>query len=366
MKILLITDAWLPHENAAVRQWVALVRALKALDHGVEVLHPGRFAHVRGPSALGIDIALWPMQALAAAMQAAEPEAIHIATTGPLGWAAREQCLRHGWPFTSSVSPSFTGPLGQRLAASFGGAVQRLQRRFHAPSQRVLAATHTQQLSLQSQGLPQVRVWQPGVDTCLFAPQTGAGPTAALGPLARPVSLYVGPVAAGQSLEEFLALDVSGSKLVCGSGPMAEAWRHAHPQVHWLGAVPRHWLAQVYAAADVMVMPARDDARLSTVLESLACGTPVAAHSLDALVHCFGQRPAVAMHADLHQAWTEALRLPRHVVREQAQRFAWPRAARRFVAELSPLSHDHLPLVDTGLAWGPATMSLGAATSVTA
>lgn len=336
MKILLVSDAWCPHDHALVPTLVALVRELQAAGHDVEVLHPGRVRHARGPKALGIDLA-WPFGGTVAALvQAADADAIHIVTEGPLGGAARRHCLRQGLAFTSSCIMDWPERLHTWLGVPPGWTAAAL-RRFHRPSQRVLVADAPAQARWLAGGLRQVRCWQPGVDTRLFTPAAGAGAPAALGPLAHPVSLYVGPVSHEQGIEDFLTLDVPGSKLVCGTGPQLGRWRQRHPAVHWFGTVPRHLMARVYAAADVLVVPAREGPPPPAVLEALACGTPVAARPHEGMLACFGQSPAAALRSDLHEAWSEALRVPRHVARDHALRFSWQRAARRFVAELEPL-----------------------------
>ena len=336
MKILIVTDAWLPQAHGVVNSLVELVRELQAARHEVVVLHPGQFRRWRGPAWLGIDIALLPGRRLSRLVREAEPDAIHIATEGPLGWAARAHCRREGLPFTSSWWLRLPERLHQRLRVP-PAWTQAWLRRFHGASQGVLVPGRQTLDRLLAQGLRQARGWSPGVDTGLFAPGAPALAAGLLGPLAHPVSLYVGQVSHDHRIEDFLRLDVPGSKLVCGAGPQVDALRQRYPNVHWLGHLPRRVLAQVYGAADVLVHPGRDEAPAAVVLEALACGTPVAGYPSDGMLQCFGQSPAAALRSDLREAWSEALRIPRHVAREHAQAFAWPRAARRFVAELRTL-----------------------------
>jgi glycosyltransferase involved in cell wall biosynthesis len=215
--------------------------------------------------------------------------------------------------------------------------------RFHRPAQRVLAGSQAEADALRSAGLAQARAWVPGVDTRLFAPvravaaQAGHDGHGPLGPLAHPVSLFVGTVALDQGIEDFLRLDVPGSKLVCGAGPDKSALRQRYPNVHWLGFLPRPALAQVYAAADVLVHPGRHELPPSTVLEALASGTPVAAAPTEALMQLIGQTRAAALRSELREAWHEALRIAPHEARAGALRYAWPRSSERFLAELHTL-----------------------------
>ena len=93
MKLALITDAWLPQVNGVVTTLVELVREVQTQGHQVTVLHPGLFRTRPCPGYPGIDLAVRPYAVLAQQLDALEPDAIHIATEGPLGWAARRYCL---------------------------------------------------------------------------------------------------------------------------------------------------------------------------------------------------------------------------------------------------------------------------------
>ncbi len=333
MKILVVTDAWTPHGHNVVQSLVELVRQLQADGHEAQVIHPGQFRHLAGPSWLGMDLALLPQRRLEDRIRALTPDAIHIATEGPLGWAARRVCRRLGLGYTTT----WWSRLPQRLQRHLRlpeSLTTRWLLRLHRDARRVLVPSQAQLERLLAAGVSQARAWVPGVDTRLFAPRTepvGHGP---LGPLAHPVSLYVGQVALDQHIEDFLRLDLPGSKLVCGSGADKARLRHRYPNVHWLGFLPRPVLAQVYAAADVLVHPGRGDEPSPVVLEALACGTPVAGYPVQGMVQIIGQTRSAALQADLRDAWHEALRIAPHEARHHALRFAWPRASERFVAEL--------------------------------
>jgi glycosyltransferase involved in cell wall biosynthesis len=151
------------------------------------------------------------------------------------------------------------------------------------------------------------------------------------------VSLYVGRVSYEKNIAAFLDLDVPGSKVVCGVGPLEGELRGRYPNVHWLGVLPRTELAQVYAAADVFVFPSKNETFGLVMLEAMACGVPVAAYPVDGPLQVLGDGGAGAMREDLGQAWQEALRVPRHQARERAQRFGWARAAELFLSYLAPL-----------------------------
>lgn len=358
MKILIVTDAWQPQVNGVVTTLVELVRELQARHHEVVVIQPGQFRTRPCPGYAGIDIALFPGRRLRALMDAAEPDAIHIATEGPLGWAARRHCLRRKLAFTTAFHTKFPEILHAALGVplSWGYA---LFRRFHRPSSGVMVPTVGVLDMLQARGFRQLRPWTHGVDTRLFALSDPPAPTyAPLGPLAHPVSLFVGRVSYEKNIEAFLSLDVPGSKVVCGVGPLASTLQQRYPNVHWLGVLPRHELAKVYAAADVFVFPSRSETFGLVMLEAMACGVPVAAYPVDGPLQVIGQSRAGAMDEDLREAWMAALKIQRHAARERALQFGWGRAAEQFVAHLSVLTPPRRQRLQVGtLPQSPQSLS---------
>ena len=345
MKILLVTDAWQPQVHGLVSTLVDLVRQLQVNGHEVVVIQPGQF-HTRNwpwhSGQPGLAFALFPGARLRSLMDAAQADAIHIATEGPLGWAARRHCLRRGLPFTTAIPGSFPGTLkgAVGLPLSWGSS---LLRRFHQPSSGVMVPNEGLLNRLKERGFQRLRLWAPGVDTHLFALNDRQRPLAAIGPLAHPVSLYVGRLSVEKNVEAFLALDVPGSKVVCGEGPMASGLRARYPNVHWLGELPRQELAQVYAAADVFVFPCRGETQGQAMLEAMASGVPVAAYPVDGPLQLVGQGRGGALHDDLRVAWHDALKIQRHEARDRALLSGWGRSSAVFLSNLVVLPR-HLRL----------------------
>ncbi|AEG93720.1 glycosyltransferase family 4 protein [Ramlibacter tataouinensis] len=340
MKLALVTDAWMPQVNGVVTTLAELVRELEQAGHEVEVIHPGQFRTRPCPGYAGIDLAVRPGRALAERLAACAPDAIHLATEGPLGWAARRHCLRHGLAFTTAFHTKFPeiAHAALRIPVAWGYA---LMRHFHRPSSGVMVPTRSVLDMLARRGLGRLREWTHGVDTELFAfhPQPRICPV--LGGLPRPVSLFVGRVSYEKNIGAFLDLEVPGSKVVCGVGPVEAQLRRRYPGVHWVGLLERPRLAQVYAAADVFVFPSRADTFGLVMLEAMATGTPVAAYPADGPLEVLGRphpdggRPmGGAMDADLQRAWHAALAVPRHEARQRALDFSWQQAAHRFAGFL--------------------------------
>jgi len=339
MKIALITDAWQPQVNGVVTTLVELVHELQKLGHQVEVIHPGLFKTRPCPGYAGIDLAIRPKALLGEKLDALQPDAIHVATEGPLGWAARGYCVRRRLRFTTAFHTKFPEILKAALniPLSWGYA---LFRHFHKASSGVMVPTDGVLRMLQQRGFRHLRSWTHGVDTHLFdfQPQPRLYPP--LGTLVRPVSLFVGRVSYEKNIDAFLKLDIPGTKLVCGVGPLEAQLRERYPQVRWLGVLPRDELSRVYAAADVFVFPSQSETFGLVMLEAMASGTPVAAYPVDGPLEVLGTQDGRSrggvMHDDLRQACQGALAVPRHEARARALEFSWLHAARLFEGHLVP------------------------------
>ena len=81
---------------------------------------------------------------------------------------------------------------------------------------------------LTQHGFANLRRWSHGIDLSLFKPTPGVDLA-----LPRPLFLFVGRVSPEKNLEAFLRLDLPGSKLVCGGGPLLERYRRECPRVHF-------------------------------------------------------------------------------------------------------------------------------------
>jgi glycosyltransferase involved in cell wall biosynthesis len=344
MKIALITDAWQPQVNGVVTTLVELVRELEAAGHAVVVIHPGLFKTRPCPGYAGIDLAVRPGRALTAMLDAEQAAAIHIATEGPLGWAARRYCLKHRLAFTTAFHTRFPEILhaALKIPLRWGYA---LFRHFHRPSAGVMVPTQGVLRMLQERGFSKLRPWTHGVDTALFGYEGQTRLYEPAGLMARPVSLFVGRISYEKNIEAFLRLDVPGTKVVCGVGPLEASLKERYPGVRWMGILPRDELAKLYAAADVFVFPSRSETFGLVMVEAMACGTPVAAFPVDGPLEVLGEpTPSPdgasarggALHPDLQHAFYAALAVPRSEARGRALAFSWHQATQLFLSHLVP------------------------------
>ena len=330
MKIALVTDAWAPQVNGVVTTLVELQRGLVVRGHDVEVIEPSAFARFRCPGYREIELAWRPGRRVAQRLDEGGWDAIHIATEGPIGSAARAHCRRRGWAFTTAFHTRFPEILAKalRLPERWGYA---LFRRFHAASSGVMVPSAGMLGLLERYRFKRLRHWSHGVDLTLFKPVPGAD----FG-LPRPVFLHVSRLSYEKNLEAFLQLDLPGSKVVYGSGPLSERLQAKYPQVHWRGVVARSELAAIYSAADVFVFPGRSETFGLVMLEALACGTPVAAYPVPGPLDVLEDSNAGVMHDDLRHAALAALSFDAVQARRQARRFDWESAVDEFVSFLVP------------------------------
>ncbi|MBU0829995.1 MAG: glycosyltransferase family 1 protein [Gammaproteobacteria bacterium] len=340
MKIALVTDAWMPQVNGVVTTLRELVHELEAVGHEVQVVHPGQFSTRPCPGYAGIDLAVRPNKHLTQMLEAMKPDAIHLATEGPLGWAGRRYCVRNRLAFTTAFHTRFPEILhaALRVPLSWGYA---LFRHFHRPSSGVMVPTQGVLQMLARRGFCNLKPWTHGVDTQAFPFHGEVRPSPLTGTLAHPVSLYVGRISYEKNIEAFLQLDMPGTKVVCGVGPLEARLKAKYRQVRWLGILDRAALAQVYAAADVFVFPSRSETFGLVMLEAMACGTPVAAFPVDGPMEVLGAHSAQpprggVLHDSLLVAAQEALAVARSEARSRALEFTWAEAAKLFQQHLVP------------------------------
>lgn len=348
MKIALLTDAWLPQVNGVVTTLLELVRELKLRGHEVLVVHPGQFATRPCPGYAGIDLAVRPAQRVSDMLDAMAPDAIHLATEGPLGWAGRRYCLRRGLAFTTAFHTRFPEILQAALRVPLWMGYA-LFRHFHRPSSGVMVPTQGVLQMLAGRGFRNLRQWTHGVDTQAFPFQGETCHSPLVGTLAHPVCLYVGRVSYEKNIEAFLQLEMPGTKVVCGVGPLQEKLQARYPLVRWLGILDRATLAQVYASADVFVFPSRSETFGLVMLEAMACGTPVAAFPVDGPMEVLGAHEVQgarggALQDDLLAATQQALATPRAEARSRAMDFTWAHAAGLFEQYLVPARSDGTPV----------------------
>lgn len=329
MRILIVSDAWAPQVNGVVTSLAALVGELRGLGHQVKLLSPADFRSIPCPTYPEIPL-VWDLWRVGAAIRDFRPDCVHLATEGPLGWAARRWLVRRGLAFSTAIHTRFPEYVSTRwpwIAPRWGYAFLRA---FHRPSQAVLVTTERMREEFAGWNLRRLQLWRKGVDTRLFCPdQSRARPQ-------QPVFLFVGRIAPEKNLQAFLELDLPGEKRVVGDGPQREMLQRQYPQVRFLGYRHGQALAEAYRAASVLVFPSRTDTYGLVMLEALACGTPVAAFAVAGPLDVLRQGQSGVMGEDLRAACLAALELDRGRCAELAAAYSWRASALEFLA-MQPL-----------------------------
>lgn len=325
MRVLVATDAWHPQVNGVVRTLSATADMGRQLGANFFFLTPSDFRSLPLPNYPEISIALPSPLKIKRRIAEIKPNAIHIATEGPVGLAVRHYCNRRKIPFTTSFHTRFPEYVSVRYPIPEGWVWAYL-RWFHGASGRVMAATNAIVSELNARKFQHVVQWSRGVDTNLFKPR----PDADLG-LPRPIFLAVGRVAVEKNLEAFLALDLPGTKVIVGDGPARGALSRKYPNAVFLGLQQGEDLARIYAAADAFVFPSRTDTFGLVLLEALASGLPVAAFPVEGVQSVMGSAPVCAMDEDLRAACLRALEISSADCRTFAQGWSWENSTRRFL-----------------------------------
>lgn len=337
MNILLVTDAWEPQMNGVVRTLSETVTALRGMGHVVEVIAPSDgYWTMPLPTYPDIRLAPFARNDVKRRIVAFGPEAVHIATEGPLGQAARSLCLRWGMPFTTSYHTKFPEYVKARFPCLPISIAYNYVRKFHNSGGRTMVTTPSMVTFLERQGFTNLAAWARGVDTSLFHPAKRFSPSDVYKDLPRPVFVNVGRVAVEKNIEAFLDLDLPGSKVVIGDGPHMSILKRKYPSAHFLGAKFGEELARHFADADVFVFPSKTDTFGLVIIEAMATGTPVAAYPVTGPIDIIPGSQAGVLDTDLQKAALACLKLDRKDAVIHANKYSWAQVSNAFFDYLTP------------------------------
>ena len=329
MKIVIVTDAWLPQINGVVTTYTETIRRLQNQGIDVFTITPEQFTTFRCPTYPEIPLSLARPAKIRDTLCSIAPHSIHIATEGPLGWAARSACVSEKFSFTTAYHTRFPEyvrmrfPLPLRLSYS-------LIRRFHLKGSKMMVSSLPLKRELEEKGFKNVCLWSRGVDTQLFKPCPVTHSQAD-----RRTFTYVGRVAPEKNIEAFLKLDLPGRKVVIGDGPGLGELRTRFPDVMFTGYLKGEELASRLAQSDVFIFPSLTDTLGVVQLEAMACGVPVAAFPVN------GPRSLIIngfngwMDTDLRSAAVKCLDIDPVNCREYAETYTWEACTEQFVANLT-------------------------------
>lgn len=328
MRVLVATDAWRPQVNGVVRTYERLDEELSGLGVELTFLTPDEFRTVPCPTYPEIRLAIPGWAHVAARMAAANPDAVHIATEGPVGWMVRSWCRRRGVPFTTSFHTRFPEYLASRFSIPTAWTYA-VQRRFHNAGAGLMVASQSLAAELEQRGFERLLPWTRGVDTDVYHPRD-----VRLFGRDEPVFLYVGRLAVEKNITAFLDLDLPGRKVVVGAGPLLAELSARYPEVTFTGKRTGEELAQCYASADVFVFPSLTDTFGIVLLEAMASGVPVAAFPVTGPKDNVVPGVTGVLDWDLRTACLAALQLDRGAVSAKAAEYSWDAAARLFISNI--------------------------------
>jgi glycosyltransferase involved in cell wall biosynthesis len=330
LRIAIITDAWHPQINGVVTTLTNTSKELEKLGHTVKIFDPSLFKAIPCPGYPHFRLAFLCGPKLRPIIETFKPDAIHIATEGPVGYAARRYCRHKKYRYTTSLHSRYPEYLNMRVG--FPLLISHTYLRwFHSKSARIMVATESLQRELSNKGYKNLVRWSLGVDTELFHPSDKSFIQDK-----RPISMYTGRVAIEKNVEAFLRLDLPGTKYVIGDGPQREAFINQHPNVRFVGYKQGQELARYMATADVFVFPSKTDTFGLVLLESLACGVPVAAYPVTGPNDVIKEPIVGTLDNNLQAAALKSLSLNADDCRQYALKYSWQHSARQFVENLVP------------------------------
>jgi glycosyltransferase involved in cell wall biosynthesis len=324
LRIAIVSDAWRPQINGVVRTIETIARLLQAEGHEVEVFGPDRFRTLPCPTYPEIRLSLFPASRLHHMLKLFAPDAIHLVTEGPLGWAARAFCLKHDIPFTTAYHTRFPEYVHARIRIPVTWSYAFV-RRFHAPSAAVLVVAQSIRDELTARGFRNLVPWSRGVDITAFKPE----PRKQLED-PRPIWLYAGRIAIEKNIKAFLDLELPGTKWVVGGGPLLKDLQRRYKDARFFGSVGTEELSARYAQADCFVFPSRTDTFGLVMVEALASGVPVAGYPVPGPLDVVTTSKVGALNEDLRTACLAAIECDPIDCRAHAESFTWAQCAIQF------------------------------------
>ena len=368
MRIAYVTETWPPELNGVSLTVERTVRYLRSRGHGVELIRPRqpgesaldaadelRTAGCAIPMYREMRFGLARVATLVRRFEQTRPELVHLATPGPLAWAALAAARTLGIATTSDFRTNFHQYSRYYGFGFLANTALGLLRRFHNLTRQTFVPTRSAQRELAAAGFHNLTIVGRGVDADRFSPaQRSAALRASWGASDdAPVFLAVGRVAAEKNVELALRAFARAQRerpdarmIVVGDGPARRKLEAAHPEARFVGVQRGADLAAHYAAADVFLFPSLSDTFGNVVMEALASALPVVAFDCAAAAEHVDDRRSgrlvvpgdeagfMAEVRELALASSQALAPMRDAALAAAQRAGWPEVLARFEARL--------------------------------
>ena len=299
VRIALVSDTYTPQVNGVTTVVVRIANVLREFGHHVAVVaprYPGhaatdpselRIPSVSFPPYPAIRLSLPQFGAVARFLDAFKPDVVHVATEGPLGLTGRRYAVRRGIPLVTSYHTNFPQYARHYGAGLVEPLIWKWLRWFHRHA--VLTQTPGEAVAqeLERRGIGRPVVWGRGVDTTHFNPGrrsvgwrrwlAGGDDTA--------IVLHVGRLAPEKNIDVLAEAWIAARErvgqratfVIAGEGPERRRLLTHLPWVRQLGFLDRDKLADVYASADICVLPSNTETCGLVALEAMASGLAVVA-----------------------------------------------------------------------------------------
>jgi glycosyltransferase involved in cell wall biosynthesis len=326
MKILIASDAWYPQVNGVVHTLDNVKKILEQRGHKISMLTPDKFKltfPLPGYNEIRLIANLF---SVGTKIWKEKPDAVHIATEGPIGLATRIYCSNRNIPFTTSYHTKFPEFIHARIPWIKEEWVYKFMRWFHKPSKTVLVTTDSMKQELKDHKFTApLTVWTRGADLDLFDPSLRI-PTKT-----SHTFTYVGRVSIEKTIDDFLDLKEKfprASFNVVGDGPDRKRLEEKYPHANFMGILRGPELAEFFASSDVFVFPSKTDTFGIVMIEANACGTPVAAYPVTGPIDYVQNGVNGWLDDDLSEAIKQALNVDRANCRQFVEdNYSWDNCA---------------------------------------
>lgn len=326
MKILIVTDAWHPQVNGVVTTLSNINKELIKAGHQVDIVEPSLFKSIPLVGYSEIKIAIETNQ-LKKYILNETYDCIHISTEGPLGFKARILCRKHKKEFTTAIHTKFPEYLKARINFPIEITYSYLKW-FHGGAINTLVNTISQKDELVQRGFNNLKTWGRAIDLDIFRPRSS--------PVDYDYLLYVGRVSHEKSIEDFLEIKSNLKKVVIGKGPQLSQLKKKYPDALFLGYKYKDDLAQWYSGASCFVFPSKSDTYGIVMIESLACGTPVAAYPVTGPIDVIQNNLNGYLSEDLEYAIQKAIKVNSNSCVSFAKKHSWKKVTNQFLETLTP------------------------------
>jgi glycosyltransferase involved in cell wall biosynthesis len=360
MRYTIVTETYPPEVNGVSLTVQSLESGLRARGNQVELIRPRQRGEklaaegqtlVRGmplPRYPGLRFGLPAGRRLSALWKKQRPDAIYVATEGPLGWSALRTARKLGVPSIAGFHTRFDEYVQHFRAAFLTNTAFAWMRRFHNMADATIVPTEELANFLSGHGFHNVQVLRRAVDTQRFDPSRrdpelraswGAGEDSL-------VVMYLGRIAPEKNLDlavrsyrKLQKAHPDARFVWVGDGPAREGITAANPDFIFTGLKRGDELARHFASADLFVFPSLTETFGNVTLEAMASAVPTVAFDYGAARQHLrdGEHGAAVPFGD-HEAFEEAVL---RVVADAEARKAMGRRARDAVAGMTPDSVSH-------------------------